>query len=284
MDSSQKIKAERFKQLHCASDILVLPNIWDPLGALLLESLAYPAVATASASIAWTNGYDDGECIPFHEVLTRLTKIAASTKLPVTADIESGYADSLIEFQKNIEQVIITGVVGINLEDFDRRSSSVYALDVQCQRISAAREAADAMNFPLFINARTDIYLNGCNVRGPKEKLDEAIRRGKAYMHAGADGFFVPGMIDGDELSLLRDVVRCPINVMVRPGIPDLKTLKEIGVARVSLGPGFLKAAIQAMKDLAVKLKTADGFEALLANEVSSEYLKQLVARNSSRQ
>jgi 2-methylisocitrate lyase-like PEP mutase family enzyme len=87
---SQKVKAEQFKKLHHGSEILVLPNVWDQLGALLLESLEYPAIATASASVAWTNGYVDGEHLPFNEVLARLKKIAGSVNLPVTADVESG--------------------------------------------------------------------------------------------------------------------------------------------------------------------------------------------------
>src|SRR5688572_19044246 len=125
-NNSQKVKAEQFRALHQKENILVLPNIWDPLGAALLESLGYPAVATASASVAFTNGYDDGEHIPFNEVLSRLKRVADGVNLPVTADVESGYASTEGELEKNIEKLILTGIVGINLEDHNKNANSLY--------------------------------------------------------------------------------------------------------------------------------------------------------------
>ena len=161
MGDSQKVKAERFKKLHHGSEILVLPNIWDPLGAALLESLGYPAIATASASVALTNGYEDGERIPFDEVVPRLKNIARSVYLPLTADIESGYARSNGELESNIEKLISIGVVVINLEDHDKQSDALFTLEAQCKRIQVVRKVADRMDVPLFINARTDVYLRG---------------------------------------------------------------------------------------------------------------------------
>ena len=262
MDSSQKVKAEQFKKLHHGSEILVLPNIWDQLGALLLESLEYPAVATASASVAWTHGYTDGEHVPFNEVLTRLKNIAGSVNLPVTADVESGYASTDIELEKNVAKLISTGIVGINFEDHDKKTDSLFSLEVQCRRITVIRKVAEAMNVPLFINARTDVYL-----------------RGKAYVDAGADGLFPPAMKDKDELAKLVSALSCPVNVIAMPGIPDFRTLKQIGVRRVSLGPGFLKIAIKAMKQLALKLKNYEGLDEVINNEVSSDDLKKLVGK-----
>jgi len=278
MDSSQKVKAEQFKKLHHGSEILVLPNIWDQLGALLLESLGYSAIATASASVAWTNGYADGEHVPFSEVLTRLRNIAGSVGVPVTADIESGYASSDGELESNIEKLISAGVVGINLEDHDKQSDSLFSLEAQCKRIKVVRKVADAKNVPLFINARTDVYLRGKGFNTPEEKLNETLRRGKAYLDAGADGLFPPAMRDKDELAKLVSVLSCPVNVIAMPGIPDFRTLREIGVRRVSLGPGFLKIAMKAMKQLALKLKNYEGLDEVINNEVSSEDLKKLVS------
>ena len=279
MDSSQKVKAENFKKLHHGSEILVLPNIWDPLGAALLESLGYPAVATASASVALTNGYEDGEHIPFIEVMTRLRSIAGSVNVPVTADIESGYANSDGELASHIEKLIGTGVVGINLEDHNKQFDSLFSLTDQCKRIEVVRKVAEAMNVPLFINARTDVYLRGKGFNTPEEKLNETLRRGKAYIDAGADGLFPPAMKDKNELARVVSVLSCPVNVIAMPGIPDFKTLKEIGVKRVSLGPGFLKIAIKAMKQLAIKLTNYEGLDEVIGNEVSSEELKKLVSR-----
>jgi 2-methylisocitrate lyase-like PEP mutase family enzyme len=279
MDSSQKVKAEQFNKLHHGSEILILPNIWDQLGALLLESLGYQAIATASASVAWANGYADGEHIPFSEVLTRLKNITGSVSVPVTADIESGYASSDGELERNIEKLISTGIVGINLEDHDKQSDSLFSLEAQCKRIKGVRKVADAMNVPLFINARTDVYLRGKGFNTLEEKLNETLRRGKAYLDAGADGLFPPAMKDKDELAKLVSVLSCPVNVIAMPGIPDFRTLREIGVKRVSLGPGFLKIAIKAMKQLALKLKDYEGLDEVINNEVSSEDLKNLVSR-----
>src|SRR5688572_12363895 len=279
MDSSQKVKAEHFKKLHQGSESLVLPNIWDPLGAALLESLNYPAVATASASVALTGGYEDGEHIPFSDVLIRLKAITASVKIPVTADIESGYAISDEALEKNIEQVINTGIVGINLEDHDKQSDTLFSLEAQANRIRLVRKVAETMNVPLFINARTDVYLRGKGFVTPEEKLMETLRRGKAYLDAGADGLFPAAMKDKDELAKLVSVLSCPVNVIAMPGIPDFRTLREIGVARISLGPGFLKIAIRAMKQLALKLKNYEGLDEVIDNEISSEELKKLVTK-----
>jgi 2-methylisocitrate lyase-like PEP mutase family enzyme len=279
MGDSQKVKAERFKKLHHGSEILVLPNIWDPLGAALLESLGYPAIATASASVALTCGYEDGERIPFDEVVPRLKNIARSVNLPVTADIESGYARSNGELESNIEKLISIGVVGINLEDHDKHSDALFTLDAQCKRIQVVRKVANTMDVPLFINARTDVYLRGKGFNTSEEKLNETLRRGKAYLDAGADGLFPPAMKDKDQLAKLVSALACPVNVIAMPGIPDFKTLKEIGVKRVSLGPGFLKIAIKAMKELAIKLRNYEGLDEVIGNEVSSEDLKKLVSR-----
>jgi len=276
-ESLQKVKAEQFKKLHHQSEILVLPNIWDPLGAAMLENLGYAAVATASASIAWTNGYHDGEHIPFSDVLTRLKNIVISTGLPVTADIESGYARSEKELRENIEKLITAGIVGINLEDHDKQTDSLYSVATQCKRIRAVREVAESMCVPLFINARTDVYLRPKNFPTAANKVDETLNRGKAYLDAGADALFPPGVNDKEELAKVVATLQCPVNVIALRGIPNFKTLKEIGVARVSLGPGLLKIAFKAMKDLATKIKNYEGLDEVTENEVSSDDLKRLI-------
>src|SRR5665213_2754646 len=151
----QQAKALLLHELHHNGKMLVLPNIWDPLGAALIENLEYPAIATASASIAFTNGYDDGEKMPFNDLLTLLTKIAKSVNIPVTADIESGYANTDAELQKNMEMLINTGIVGINIEDTNKQSGDLYTIERQCQRIRLIRKVSEDMGIQLFINART---------------------------------------------------------------------------------------------------------------------------------
>jgi 2-methylisocitrate lyase-like PEP mutase family enzyme len=275
-NDTQQAKAIAFKALHHSGEMLIIPNIWDPLGARLLESLGYPAIATASASVALTNGYDDGEQIPLHDALTRITEITRIVKVPVSADFESGYAGNDVQLQRNVELLLQTGVVGLNFEDFNMRTGELYPVDVQCKRIKVIRKVADAAGVPLFINARTDVYLRA-NLYPQDKKLDETMSRGMAYLDAGGDCFFPPGMKDKDELSKLIHALKSPLNIIAVPGIPDFKTMEEIGVARLSLGPGYLKIAIKAMKDLALKLKGHDGLTDVLQNDVTSDHLKKLV-------
>lgn len=273
---TQEEKARTFRALHKGGEMLILPNIWDPLGARLLESLGYAAIATASASVAFTNGYDDGEQIPLHDALTRISEITRIVKVPVSADFESGYAGDDVTLQRNIDLLLQTGVVGLNLEDYNTRSGELYPLDVQCKRIKVVRRTAEEAGIPFFINARTDVYLRP-NLYPQDQKLGETIDRGKAYLDAGADCIFPPGLKDKDDLFNVIKTLQSPVNVIAIPGIPDFKTMEDIGVARLSLGPGYLKIAIKAMKDLALKLKGHDGLTDVLQNDVTSEHLKKLV-------
>jgi 2-methylisocitrate lyase-like PEP mutase family enzyme len=252
---SQKEKAERFRELHHSGKMLILPNIWDTLGALLLESLEYPAIATASASVAFTNGYNDGENIPFNDLLSLLKKISNSVNLFVTADIEKGYADNDIQLQENIKLLIGTGIAGINIEDTDRTTNSLQLVESQCNKIRLIRKISDDMGIPLFINARTDVYLHEKNFATAKAKFDEIIKRGLAYKEAGADGFFPIALRQEEDIKQLIAQLKLPLNIITIPGIPDLKTLSKLGVARVSLGPSLLKIGIRAMKALAMQLK-----------------------------
>ncbi|MEO8416003.1 MAG: isocitrate lyase/phosphoenolpyruvate mutase family protein, partial [Ginsengibacter sp.] len=169
----QKEKATYFRELHYTGKMLVLPNIWDPIGALLLESLEYPAVATASASVAYANGYNDGENIPFNDLLILLNKITGNVAIPVTADIESGYADNDIQLRKNIQLLIDTGIAGINFEDTDKKTNALLPVETQCNRIRLIRKVSDEKGIPLFINARTDVYLHDNNIAGDEAKLTE---------------------------------------------------------------------------------------------------------------
>ena len=273
----QQSKAISFRQLHHSKKMLVLPNIWDPLGAALLEKLSYPAVATASASIAYSNGYRDGENIPFNELLMLLKKITRSVQIPVTADIESGFAATSIELEKNARLLLETGIAGINFEDSDKVNNTLYPLEVQCERIRLVRKVAEENGIPLFINARTDVYVREVNVSGEEEKFSETVKRGKAYIEAGADCFFPILVTQKSIIENMVAALNCPLNIIAIAGVPDLKTLAEIGVARVSVGPGYLKTAIRKMKEVAEKLLDYEGLEEITENEITSDYLKMLV-------
>jgi 2-methylisocitrate lyase-like PEP mutase family enzyme len=277
---TQKEKAERFRELHHTGKMLVLPNIWDPLGALLMENLEYPAIATASAAIAYANGYNDKEKIPFSDLLKLLKRITASVNLPVTADIESGYAGNDNQLQENIKLLIDTGIVGINIEDTDHKTNSFQSVESQCKKIRLIRKISDEVGIPLFINARTDVYLHEKNFATEEAKFDEIIKRGLAYKEAGADGFFPIMLKEEENIKQLIAQVKLPLNIITFPGIPDLKTLSKLEVARISLGPSLLKISIKAIKELAIQLKDYEGLSSITGNEITSDYLKNLVSKN----
>jgi 2-methylisocitrate lyase-like PEP mutase family enzyme len=276
----QKEKAERFHQLHHSGKMLILANIWDPLGALLIESLGYPAIATASAAIAYANGYNDREKMPFDDLLALLKKIAKSVDLPVTADIESGYAKTDYELADNIKLLIDAGIVGINIEDTDHITNVLRTVESQCSRIKVIRKTSEEMGIPIFINARTDIFLHEKNFDTEEVKINEIIRRGLAYKEAGADGFFPIMLRSEKDIQDVITRVKLPLNIITMPGIPDLKTLNSLGVARVSLGPSLLKISIRAIKELAEQLKNYDGLSSITGNEITSDFLKKLVTKN----
>jgi len=271
-------KGNLFNQLHHDGRLLVLPNVWDPLGALLLESLGYPAVATASAAIAFSNGYPDGEKIPFDDLLSILQKIVRCVKIPVTADIESGYAENKVLLKENIKKLIDVGIAGINLEDSAPGARVIIPVEAQCEKISLIKETAIAMGSPLFINARTDVYLKE-NSLSENEKRSATIQRGKAYREAGADGFYPIFLKNKEDIEAIIQEVALPVNLLLLPGIPGFDTLKTIGVSRLSLGPGFLKTSVNALKNVAEKLLQDEGMYILAKNPVTTDYLKNLIVK-----
>ncbi len=270
-------KAKDLHNLHHTGKLLLLPNVWDVLGARLLEDIGYKAIATASAAVAYSNGYNDGEQIPFAEVLRILTAVANSVHVPVTADIESGYAEDEKQLEHNIRQLIKTGIAGINIEDTDKESHTLLPEEVQCRRIKLIKEIALDMEVPLFINARTDTFIHAKNFHSAQQLVDETIKRGKAYKDAGADCFYPILMQEQAHIKAVVDELEMPVNILMIAGIPNLQTLEQMGVARVSLGPGYLKYALKAMKDIALKLLRFEGIEEITGNDITSDYLKHLV-------
>ena len=280
MAVAQQEKAKRFYDLHHSGKLLILPNVWDCLGANLLESLQYPAIATASASVAFTNGFDDGQRISFDVVLAILKRITGSVSVPVSADIESGFAYNDEQLKQNIKQLLATGIVGINIEDTDKESNSIVPIEVQCEKIKLIKKVSEEMGVSLFINARADVYLRGKDFDTPESKFEEALKRGGAYKAAGANGFYPIGMTRREDIKRMVDQLQMPVNILTIPGIPELSVLNDIRVARVSLGPSFLKIAIKALKNLAIKLQNFEGLSDITENEITSAYVKDLVNKH----
>lgn len=270
-------KEEKFYQLHHNGKLLILPNIWHPMGAILLQDLGYPAVATASSSLALSNGYPDGEKLPFEELLSSLRKIVKSVSIPVTADVESGYAGSDLKLlRENIKKLIGTGIAGINFEDSIHGQPGMIPVTEQAEKIRLIRKTAEEEGSRLFINERVDVYIKG-DALNDDEKLAEAIKRGKVYKESGADALYPIILRDQHHIDVLVQEVGLPLNLTLIPGIPDFDTLKKLGVARLSLASGFFKLAVTSMKNAAEKLLKYQGMELITDGLISSDYLSGLV-------
>jgi 2-methylisocitrate lyase-like PEP mutase family enzyme len=275
--SSQKKKAERFLELHHDPKLLVLPNIWDPLGARLLVQLGYPAVATASAAVAYSLGYDDGEKIGFSTMLSVIRRIISSVDVPVSADIEGGYADKPADVADNVREVIGAGAVGINIEDCTCEGGPLHPVDLQCERIRAVRRMADKEGIPLVINARTDVFLS--KATEPKTvRVDETIDRASAYVDAGADCVYPITVGDLETLRTIREAVAAPINVYASQKTAPMKELEAAGISRLSVGPGLLKASLTTIKQVALSLKDYGSYDSFTRDVISNEEILRCVS------
>ena len=274
-------KAERLRDLHHGDRILVLPNIWDPGGARMLEFLGYPAVATASASVAFSLGYDDGQ-ITLDAMLDVVGRVAASVNVPVTADMESGYAEQPEEVAENIRRVLQAGAVGINLEDSVCEGEVLFDVDFQCARIRAIREMADQEGVPLVINARTDVYLP--RISGTEaEKFDRALLRATAYLEAGADCFYPILLGDLKTLEGIHEAIRAPINVLAPACRATLGELEDAGIARISLGPALFWASQTAMRKVAVELQSYGSFDLFTRDVLTSGEIRKYLSKEPMR-
>ena len=251
--AGQRGKADELRRLHQARELLVLVNVWDVASARVVAgSPGCRALATASASIAASLGYRDGEHLPRDQMLAALWRIASAVDVPVTADLETGYGTDASEVQDTVAEAIEAGAVGCNLEDGTRdRDAPLRPLREHAVRIAAARVAGERSQVPIVINARTDVYLARAGAEG--ERLDMTVERGRAYLEAGADCVFVPGLAD---IATLEQIVGALGKVSVLAGAhgPSLDELKRIGVARVSFGPGPQGVALAALREAAVRL------------------------------
>lgn len=247
--TTQRERAEIFRDLHVKGNPLILFNIWDAGSAKAIEEAGAKAIATGSRSVAAANGFDDGEKLPLDFALANLERIVKNVDAPVTIDFEGGYARDKSELKENIKKVIAAGAVGINFEDQIVGGEGLYTIEDQCARIEAIREAAEQASIPLFINARTDVFLKTYPAKHDETQLDEVIRRAAAYASAGASGFFAPGLRDTEFIKKLCEVAPIPVNIMVLPDTPPPRELAKLGVARISYGPGPYNRMMGALKE-----------------------------------
>ncbi len=262
---TQHDRAVSFHRLHQpgAGVILVLPNAWDAMSARLIEEAGARAIATTSSGVSWALGRPDGHGLTRDEMIGAVGRVADSVSVPVTADVEGGYGSGTPgDVGETVRRVIGAGAVGINLEDGTGRDTRVLLETArQAERIAAARDAAEAEGVNLFINARVDIYLR--QVGAEDARLDETVRRALAYTAAGADGVFVPGVIDAPTIRRLAASVGAPLNVMAGPGAPNTAELRELGVARVSVGPAITLSVMAHVRRAAVEVLREGTYETL---------------------
>ncbi len=251
--------ARKFLELHRGPEILLLPNAWDVASARIFEEAGFPAIGTSSAGIAFSLGYPDGQKISRKEMLAVVRRIAAAVDVPVTADVEAGYGSTPEEVAETAQEVIDAGAVGINLEDGDEaKPDSLTDLNLQKEIILAVLGAAAAVRVPLVLNARTDIFLYG---NGPAEtRLARTLERLNAYRAGGAQSLFAPGVKDRETIAQLARGVSGPLNILATVGTPPASDLQQLGVARVSVGSGPMRATLGFLERMARELRANGEF------------------------
>jgi 2-methylisocitrate lyase-like PEP mutase family enzyme len=248
-------EAERLRALHHGPDLLVLPNAWDAASAVAVEGAGFPAVATSSGAVARSLGVDDADSMGADMAFAAVARIAAAVGVPVTADLEAGYG---LAPEEVTARLLAVGAVGCNLEDTDHHGAGVLVdADAQAARLAGVKEAGRAAGVDLVVNARVDVHLR--RVGSDDEQLDEAVRRARLYLEAGADCVYPIGVADEATIARLVEAVPGPVNVLLRPGAPSLDRLAQLGVRRVSLGSLLHRTAQRALADALEGLRAGEG-------------------------
>jgi 2-methylisocitrate lyase-like PEP mutase family enzyme len=263
-------KAQRLLELHHAEAPVVFVNAWDAASACIVEHAGFPAIATSSAGLANALGYPDGQKLPWQEMLVAIRRISKAVRVPVTADIEAGFSAGAQQLATAIDDVIAAGAVGVNLEDAlpehgDR--GPLYALTDQVASIQVARKVGEKRGIHLVINARTDAYWQDGVSRD--QALRNTLERGKAYLKAGADCIFIPGLRDGEHIRRIVQEFNAPVNILATVGSPSIPELQKLGVKRISMGSGPMRAAMGLIRRIAREAQTTGTYKALLEDAVS---------------
>lgn len=265
----QSDKAKQFRELHNRDHLLILPNAWDVASAVIFQRAGFCAIGTTSAGVAAVFGYPDGQHISRDLMLEMVRRIASAVSIPVTADVEAGYDDPV----RTAMAVMEAGAVGMNLEDTTEEDpSSLADLEIQLRTIREIRARTN-----LVINARTDVFLAG--VGDPAMRLDMAVERLNAYRAAGADCLFAPGVRDVETIRKLAQSVSGPLNVLAGPGTPPIAELQRLGVARVSIGSGGMRAALGLTHRIAKELLEDGTYESLTEGAMPYAEVQQMLKR-----
>ena len=225
---------ETFDNLHRSAGLFVLPNVWDAKSAVTFQEEKFPAIATSSAAVAGSLGYEDGEDMPFSDYLFVINRILSVVQIPVSVDIEMGYGASDEKIYANILKLVELGVAGINIEDstIGEVGRVLKEANIFAKTVEKVKNRLVSENLNLFINIRCDTFI--LNV---KNKQQETRRRVQMYEATGADGIFLPCICAEEDIAEAAGHTKLPLNVMCIQGLPDFGVLNRLGVKRVSMGP-----------------------------------------------
>jgi len=271
----QERKARDFLALHHAPELLILPNAWDAASAKLFETEGFKAIATTSAGIAAVLGYADGQEMSLEENLAISKIIVRNTDLPVTVDMEAGYATSTDDLARAARLVLDIGAVGLNLEDSSGDPANpLYDTQLQTEKIRAMRAMCSQEGIHLVINARTDTCLINDDI---STGIRQAIERGNAYREAGADCIFVPDMenLDQQAISKLVREIDAPVNILAGTNTPPITVLQDLGVARLSMGPRPMRAALSLLRNMSREIRKEGTFNLMTDSSISYSDVNQ---------
>lgn len=274
--------ARQFRSMHRKGNFFVIPNAWDVASARIFEEAGFTSVATSSAGMLVSLGYGDGEDIPFGEFIAAVRRISRVLTTPLSVDMVSGFGRTTEEVVKSVKDVIMTGAVGINIEDLSHAGRGIIETEEQVKRISAIREMSENIGVPFVINARTDEISHRGN-KDLESSLEFAIKRAERYIDGGADCVYPMGLVDLDSIKRFVEAVKFPVNVMIREGIPRISTLRKIGVNRLSFGPYASYKAMGMLFKIGKEILEQDNFENLTEGAISYEMLNSLAVKKNIR-
>jgi 2-methylisocitrate lyase-like PEP mutase family enzyme len=275
---TQAERTRQFLSLHDGRKTLVLPNAWDVASARIFEEAGFPAVGTSSAGVAFALGYPDGQKISRGEMLAVVHHIAEAVGIPVTADMEAGYGAKPEDVAETAREVLSAGAVGMNLEDtVDDRPDLLADVSLQKEKIRAVVETSARAGVPLVLNARTDIFLAG--IGAPETRVARTIERLNVYRDAGAQCLFAPGVKDKETIAQLVSGVRGPLNILATAGTPPVAELEKLGVARVSVGSGPMRATLGLIARIARQIREEGSFSLMTDGAITYDDANRLFMR-----
>lgn len=250
----------QFKQLHEKAKPLLIGNVWNPASARLFEKLQFQAIGTSSAALADSLGYDDGQQLPFQDLLYQVARIKRSSTLPLTVDIENGYAEKPDDVLDNLLRLHDLGIVGVNLEDSKFVNGKRQMVDGRqfADLLHAIIAGLSRRQSFLFFNIRTDGFLQHC-----PNAMEDTIERIVCYEQAGAHGIFVPGIVDTADIKNIVEHTPLPLNVMCMPNLPTFSELEKAGVKRISMGNFFYNHLNDYMEMAMKKIQDEQHFNSL---------------------